>query len=568
MLANLGQVGVQVDSEVGGTGNRAERALTEVSFWGILDVKYDPRLPEKDRVRVLELGDGRTSRFSHHGRHIKQRFEREYSMAATPIKRAVMVENKKFTHDMFVREGFKHLRPPCVCFPRRYTPSLAFDIAKALAVSGENAVVLKLCNRSRGAGVLVVRACDLDGVLFRLLMPPEGSLLRDWLERRSSTALDQRFDDWIEEHCLHWWSNECPIFMAELCCHSVGVEMEPGSGLFDGTMRVAFALYRKKASMTEVRPFDIDWLGGYWKLPRDPMQGAVCHDQVVSSFNSAEKRTAEVSEADLQVVYDALAPALPQIFHTGALSVSMVNSFYSNEKLFRAYALSRIACGLRHTDMAKSKGLLDLAQRMLPRSSSFDAEDVPERSVLSYIERNMGVCSAMLRNWSKASDSFRASLSTLLTNATSHYLEGCSLLEGHCFDLAAASFLRAIALDPDFMSPYVALGSCRLHQGKFHEAIDASITCLRRHPDTPVAQFNVGQALYHLFRLGTIEVTEREGLLEKGRAALDLAKRRAPSHWADVDQRMLDYFEEEDEVERESLPRETVHIWRTLGWRP
>lgn len=93
--------------------------------------------------------------------------------------------------------------------------------------------------------MLVVRTRDLDSVLFRLLVPPEGSQLKEWLERRSSTALEQRFDDWVEEHCLHWWSNECPLFMAEQCCHSIGVEMEPGSGLFDGTMRVAFVLYRK-----------------------------------------------------------------------------------------------------------------------------------------------------------------------------------------------------------------------------------------------------------------------------------------------------------------------------------
>ena len=41
-----------------------------MSFWGICDIKYDPRCPVGQRVRILELGDGRSSRFSHHGRYL------------------------------------------------------------------------------------------------------------------------------------------------------------------------------------------------------------------------------------------------------------------------------------------------------------------------------------------------------------------------------------------------------------------------------------------------------------------------------------------------------------------
>merc|ERR1719401_1306738 len=81
---------------------KATKAV-QVVFWGIADVKFDPRLPERERVKVLELGDGRLSRFSHHGRPILEKFQNEYC-CPKPIKRPLLVENKKCTHDIFVDE--------------------------------------------------------------------------------------------------------------------------------------------------------------------------------------------------------------------------------------------------------------------------------------------------------------------------------------------------------------------------------------------------------------------------------------------------------------------------------
>ncbi|CAE7513600.1 unnamed protein product, partial [Symbiodinium microadriaticum] len=52
-----------------------------------------------------------------------------------------MTENKKFTHDMFVQEGFAHLRPPTAAYPRRYEPHLAHRILRDLDVKGNGAVV-------------------------------------------------------------------------------------------------------------------------------------------------------------------------------------------------------------------------------------------------------------------------------------------------------------------------------------------------------------------------------------------------------------------------------------------
>ena len=216
---------------------------TPVAFWGIVDLKFDGRLPARDRVRVLELGDGRSSGFSQHGRLIRERFEAGYREDPAMLKRALLVENKKVTHDRFVDEGCGHLRPPAAFYPRRYSADLAQRILADLGLTqGGGHVVLKLCNRSRGAGVVVVPAQQLEQSLRLLLAPPSGQALRCLLDP-GPEVLDQTFADALQESCPHWWSNECPLFVAERCCHSVPVQA--GGQDFDATMRVSFVLHRK-----------------------------------------------------------------------------------------------------------------------------------------------------------------------------------------------------------------------------------------------------------------------------------------------------------------------------------
>lgn len=584
-VASLSQAGVSVDSVVGGVGALADddkkvASLISVAFWGICDIKYDPRLPVRDRVKVLEFGDGRSSRFSHHGRAIKVKFESGYCMDPVPIKRAVMVENKKFTHDIFVQEGFAHLRPATATYPRRYEPDLAERILLQLGAR-ETAVVLKLCNRSRGAGIVVVSAAELDRVLKLLLLPPpSGRDFKRWLEGRLPTALEPAFADNLEEQCLHWWSNECPVFVVERCCQSIPVPKDPGSNeLFDGTMRVAFALYRRPrnrgAEERTIAPLEIDWLGGYWKLPRVPMADAgevsleEMHGRIVSSFNSVEKRTAEVPQEQLEEIYAALTPALPAIFSNGSFGVQSIMSAYKEDKLFRAFALSRVAAAMRVTDMQKARGLFDLARTFVPAASTFtyDEKDLPERSVSSYISRNVGVCSAMTENWRKASDEFAKSLVDLPTNSTAYYLLGHCHQECGRFRDGADNMIKSIALDPDFKSPYIALGNCYLKQNSMDKVLEASIACLRRHPDAPGAQFNIGQAIYHKAMSGKVASEE---MLKKGRGALVLAKKRVPEQWTADDDKMLDFFEAPDSRRSEIATEASVpvHTWKVYGWRP
>lgn len=577
--AFLPGVGEDIDSDVGGSGGCAKLAhgeLISVNFWGICDIKYDPRNRKGERIRVLELGDGRSSRFSHHGRYIKEKFDSRYCMVRAPIKRAVMTENKKFTHDMFVQEGFASLRPPTVAYERRYTPSLAGSILKDLEIPRGGAVVLKLCNRSRGAGVVVVTDAELDNVLQKLLLPPEN--LEDWLEEKRTAKDLLQEKSLIEEQCNHWWANECPLFVVEKCCSSISVAKDTDSPeLFDGTLRVAFALHRSKAASKyqeeyQVKPFEIDWLGGYWKLPKTPLPTngdkenlQNIHDRIVSSFNSVDKRTAPVPDEQLQEVYDALTPALPQIFSSGAISVQMIMNVYRKENLFCAFALARVAAAMRVDHLERALGLFDLARRKVqePVAKSSVAQFLPERSVLSYVDRNVGVCSALLQKWEDAARHWRSSLHIFPANATSHYLQGKYFQEIGKYNEAVECHMRAIALDPDFKLPYQGLGNCHLLRGDLEEAMQACLACFRRHPDAPFAQFIAGQCIYRTFLAPTSRYLSPEGrkiLAEKGVRALDMARRRSPEQWNETDQAPED--------QRSKFPTQELHIWRLHGYRP
>lgn len=563
------------------------KAAIPVVYWGICDCKYDPKLPPKERVRVLELGDGKQSRFSSHGHKIKERFQSDYAFEHCQISRPLITENKRFTHDRFVQEGFAHLRPLTGSYERRYDQQLASRIRDDLMVDKGDAVVLKLCNRTRGAGVVIAPVMHLDAALQRLLTPPVGECLDLILARgeQQDDALERHCSD-FQEQCLHWWSNECPIFIAEqrLRSHYVTAEDAPDLQL-DGTLRVSFVLHRATAlgdseCPEEPESFMISWLGGYWKLPRmSPVDESVpgaegqsleesldaARAQTVSSFSTAEKRTAEVEAAHLDEVCAALTPALPKVFQAGPLSMQALLSNTRKEALLSAFALARTAAAMRAEKMKKALGILDIAKNLV-KLDGRQGNDLPERSVLSYIERNKGICHFMLKQFDQAGSMFDSSVHHLPSNATAHFARGRRLEVRKDFNEASLCFQRAITLDPDFKLPYLALGMCFLHLRRFSAAMDAAHACLARHPDAPLAQFIIGRSCYHAIRDGQCSEDDHNELSEKAVRSLRMAK-SVLRDWQASDDRVLKYFLAEPGA-REDFPVEPVRSIVVSGWRP
>ena len=127
--------------------------------------------------------------------------------------------------------------------------------------------------------------------------------MEEWLTRKLTRGSAETFGiDWgcFEEQRRHWWSNECPFFVVETYCESVPVLSEADEKLYDGTMRVAFALRRKvvkgrqgdSSFCKHGRPpegeepkdaLELEWLGGYWKLPKDDVNSERLRERCVSA---------------------------------------------------------------------------------------------------------------------------------------------------------------------------------------------------------------------------------------------------------------------------------------------
>lgn len=573
----------------------------QVVYWGICDLKYDPDLPRRDRVKVLELGDGRSSRFSYANGRIQRLFHASYVMDSLLLKRGVLVENKKLTHDTFVENGLGFLRPKQFAYPRQYKKGLADIIAKDLGVQPPELVVIKLVNRARGAGVVVCPVAELEETLKKLLSPPTGKELKEWLDEAERRPLaDCLPSAVIAEQRLHYWSNESPIFVVEEMCRSVPLvhaclenhKGEHDDGMFDGTMRVVFVLKRslsdEAAKQTPIAlqedqgRLELDWLDGYWKLPpqrvpeNNGQPGTLeeIRARIVSSFNTEEKRTAPVAREHLAEVFATLQPALITVFENSAMSCRTLMFKYSENLSFRAYLLARQSAALRiKGDLSHCMHVLRIAEQQVKGC------DEVNRCVLSYINRCRGAAQAILKKncWDEAHSMFLEAVAKMGTNATAIYQQGIALQEIAERDpgggeskwaTAAKCHQRAFALDPDFRSPLMALGVCWTRIGQYREAIEASKLCLHLQPDAPVAQFNLGQAIYHMLRGGALcfDPQMQSQHRAEALAALQKAKKGIPSLWTDQEEEMLQYFAEKRSDDPGPVP--PVRSWKVYGWRP
>ena len=52
--------------------------------------------------------------------------------------------------------------------------------------------------------------------------------------------------------------------------------------LYDGTMRVCFALKRRLSATLTPEDLEVEWLGGYWKLPQADMSSSLLRERIIS----------------------------------------------------------------------------------------------------------------------------------------------------------------------------------------------------------------------------------------------------------------------------------------------
>lgn len=566
-----------------------------IPFWGILDLKFDRARPVFERVRLLETGDGRISKFSGHGAEISASAHERFRLEEGPALRRyrIVAADKKLTHDLVEMTGYGHLLLAQVCCPRHYDDGLADRIVRELAAAEGDLLVLKLCNRSRAAGVVVVPVGELDEVLEELLAPPRG--LEAWF-RQQRRRLEEGFAAGLgfawgsfDEQLRHWWSNECPCFLVEQRCASSPIVRNGAS--FDGTMRVAFALKRPAGDATS--PLEVEWLGGYWKLPKEPAGSASLRERVVSA--ASVSGTAPVDLADLHEVYSALGDVVPQLFSLQEPTPAALTARYHDRPELAAYFVARLAA--MHRDPSNARRKLEVAAMAADRLGPCAGR----ACVKSLVARGQAVLAA--RRWAGAPGDWRAavphlqaSLAQLPTNANSLYLLGMARLELNELPAAEDQLIKSLLLDPDFKAPYVGLAIVALRQAQYERAVEVSEACLRRHPATPMCHYHIGVACCQLaleleareaggVRLLISEAAEFDTLRERAQAAFrraqesDEATRRRPhtdgtacepaaqrrAPWTEADERMVQAMSVAGR--RSGATHRLVALPPDVGWR-
>uniref|UniRef100_A0A7S4VIS4 Uncharacterized protein n=1 Tax=Alexandrium monilatum TaxID=311494 RepID=A0A7S4VIS4_9DINO len=606
-----------LESEAEGGQSEGGGGRTPAVFWGILDLKYDAGKTPDARVRILESGDGRSSRFSGYGAAIKETVQHDLKLGETLLRRSILVENKKLTHDLIVDSGYGHVRPIQVAFPRVYSPGLASRIRAALSLEDEGYCVLKLCNRQRGAGVIPIRVAELEEALEQLLVLPED--VEAWLRRQPKDWARHVCWGSFEEQLRHWWSNECPVFVVEELCCSQPTVIQPGAGgcnkgseadergrprEFDGTMRVGFSLLKDEELETDVvarsgsddeeaakalkararakRPrrlamfgdFDglrVQWLGGYWKLPIEDTESGDLRGRVVSV---AKQGTAPVPPSELHDVYATLGDVVQAMFGCHDLSYRGLVSRYKDQPELGAFIVARLALSAKPREKDARLRLLGVAQTELKKCSG-----LPCSFVQSYVDRSFGVSEAMFGNWEAARPMFKRSLHSMPANSTARFLLGMCLMEsGSQGDLqaAVARMEESLLLDPDFKAPYADIGVAHLRLGDYDAAVEISEVGLARHPATAHLEYNLACSKF------VLACREEEAAKQRGEAAHVAAglRRRAleafraarehrgkEQQWTERDQEMVEQLHRESRPlswPASLMPRDG---WRFLSWR-
>lgn len=263
----------------------------ELSQYSILEATLPDAIRSSGNVHVLtppsrELKDYSTILIPLHSKEKITKSAKYLSKNILILDGSVswqMVAGNKYVMHQLVDTGwYSKYRPRCKAYPARYEDSLAEKIKKSIPTE---IYVLKAPNLSKGEGVIIVNANDLDRVL-RDLLCDDGNQPKEYKD---------------------WLSKGPQIFLVEEYCQSK--EFKLGNQRYDPTMRVAFIITVDKGCAT-FKP-----LGCYWKLPKEPLNSkGMLKDRMVSQITEQGLGSAKVSSEEEKKVYKQLASFLPALF--------------------------------------------------------------------------------------------------------------------------------------------------------------------------------------------------------------------------------------------------------------
>jgi len=363
---------------------------------------------------------------------------------------------------------------------------------------------------------------------------------------------------------------------------------------FDGTMRVAFALKRRRKKAKEAKAdtgdslnpedLEVEWLGGYWKLPKTHMQSEDLRERIISAARTSG--TAPVGSAHLREIYAAMGDSIQQLFGGAQpTSEALKGTYFERHPALAAYLTARLGMSMSETSQARV--LLEKVKQLIDRPR----EPVMKDCVLSFLKRCYGVLNAkeadtnFADRWNQSLDDLRDSLRRMPCNANTLYLLGMAALDQGRMEEARNYLNRSLLLDPDHRATYVNLGVAYLRLGSYGSAVEISEAGLARFPQSPQCHYHIGVACCELaLEIDAIEVqgrsltdeedAEYEELRQRAQSSLaharesSEAEKRKPQPgknrihpWTLVDQDMV------DTMSAPARPGKRIELPPTIGWR-
>ena len=352
------------------------------------------------------------------------------------IRANFIFSNKILTHRCFMNAGLIDSRPTTLIRPRQYHADLCAQIVAELPNSKQ--FVLKVPDKERGEGVIIVDKKGLDQYLKILLCPKEhfsnasGDFANYLLKE---TGLPFRLLQKELSHINSWRSSDESEFMIEAYVPSKPVKKE--GNLYDGTMRVAFILICEEGNCRFIP------MGAYWKLPPNPMvQGGSLRESCVSSFSETHLLSALPQKADEKEVFRQLNVLLPLLFEDILQfdAEEYIRQFPENndeEKMRKSIQWLKLSNHyITRGELAIAHHYLECAEKLTPSHRS--------------CYHQLGLYYHANKEYDKALSAFDSAIEKDPRIPTTFFRRGCTCLKKNDLDSAILDFKKASELNPGY----------------------------------------------------------------------------------------------------------------------